>query len=412
MPVIKRRIEGEMGIKVILWEHFHTAVALGAASHAARIRSNSQTNDSDKRSLPPEVSEDFSQEVFSENRYEDVPSCGAGLSRPVAITSLNSHEESRSNLVTYKTKDLSAWEWFLKTSRFPPFKHWQLEQIVFDGDNVRIAMRNGANFHLKVGEFEITKSYICDFLWFDFGLYHKIRIKTYRQGVTIFITGCDEQFAYSEWEDIKRRFCITTHVPPRPVQGFTPLTRDHSNRNDKSSHQKKSPPELHKRLPKSQGSTTKPRSSTLENEGDYEQQALIATRLEYKWREWWMLIFAKYLRVVCYVAILFSVIPFFLLLAGKNAPDNVASLSLFGTISLITFVWSKTLFKLWKHCKVLTLVLLIPSSVMIFGIIGWLPFLFMFGKKGKYLFSDEYKKIISATPMVRIKVFRGPVIEQ
>jgi hypothetical protein len=36
----------------------------------------------------------------------------------------------------------------------------------------------------------------------------------------------------------------------------------------------------------------------------------------------------------------------------------------------------------------------------------------MFGKKGRYLFSDEYKEIISATPMVRIKIFRGPVIEQ
>ncbi|WP_461783985.1 Hsp70 family protein [Prosthecobacter sp.] len=73
MPVIKRRIEGEMAIKAITWEHFHTAVALGAASHTARIRSNSQTVDSDKRSRPPKVSKKYAKEVFVENKHEKNP---------------------------------------------------------------------------------------------------------------------------------------------------------------------------------------------------------------------------------------------------------------------------------------------------------------------------------------------------
>jgi len=49
MPVIKRRIEDELGIKPILWEHSQTAVALGAA-HAA---------DSDKGSRAQKYSKEF-----------------------------------------------------------------------------------------------------------------------------------------------------------------------------------------------------------------------------------------------------------------------------------------------------------------------------------------------------------------
>jgi actin-like ATPase involved in cell morphogenesis len=65
MPVIKRRIENELGIKPILWEHSQTAVALGAATHAVRSFRPSQPVSPGRGARPPQVQKKYSREVIS-----------------------------------------------------------------------------------------------------------------------------------------------------------------------------------------------------------------------------------------------------------------------------------------------------------------------------------------------------------
>jgi actin-like ATPase involved in cell morphogenesis len=282
MPVIKRRIEGEMGIKVILWEHFHTAVAIGAASHAARIISNSQTADSDKRSRPPNVLGEYAKEIVFDKKLDEVTPLVVGTSPPLSTT-LN-----RSNGFT------------------PP-------------------------------------------------------------------------------------------IPKEVIQGFIPSTNEHHEEKVNSNHD------------------TKACTTKSEKENDSEQKTLFAKRLEYAWREWWVILLAKYLSAIsgicCFLFFIFFVV--FATATSLEDRDVAQNMMLFlGVTASTVFLWAKALFKLWRHAEHLTFWLLIPSSLMMFGIIAWLPYLFMFGKKGRYLFSDEYKEIISATPMVKIKIFRGPIIEQ
>jgi hypothetical protein len=65
MPVIKRRIEDELGIKPIFWEHSQTAVALGAATFDPRSFLTSQPVSSSRERRPPQVQKKYSREVIS-----------------------------------------------------------------------------------------------------------------------------------------------------------------------------------------------------------------------------------------------------------------------------------------------------------------------------------------------------------
>ncbi|MCX6840595.1 MAG: Hsp70 family protein [Verrucomicrobia bacterium] len=86
IPVIKRRIEDEMGIKPILWEHSQTAVALGAATHAVRSFRPSQPVSPGRGATPPQVQKKYSREVISAPSYSTSQSIAFGdTNRPPKV---------------------------------------------------------------------------------------------------------------------------------------------------------------------------------------------------------------------------------------------------------------------------------------------------------------------------------------
>jgi actin-like ATPase involved in cell morphogenesis len=71
MPVIKRRIEDELGLKPILWEHSQTAVALGAATHALRFVSLSEFVHTGNTTRPPKVPKEYTKEIISSSKVSN-----------------------------------------------------------------------------------------------------------------------------------------------------------------------------------------------------------------------------------------------------------------------------------------------------------------------------------------------------
>jgi molecular chaperone DnaK len=78
MPVIKRRIEDALGIKPIIWENSQTAVALGAATYAARSFPTSSSVNAGRVSRQPQVHKKYSKEFISAPSNSDSQSIKIG----------------------------------------------------------------------------------------------------------------------------------------------------------------------------------------------------------------------------------------------------------------------------------------------------------------------------------------------